>query len=139
MASPLVGMTGVNALLFASYGAAKRIVSPFPELSIGQTAIAGGMAGAANTVLASPGGYVSQVAYARLILSRSRVVQNSHAGPVWHVWRQEASACSFRAVVAMGLPPRYHAWFLGSSTQLYAQEVTVLIKVGIVSPGHVRS
>jgi hypothetical protein len=55
MASPLVGMTGVNALLFASYGAAKRLISPFPDLSLAQIAGAGALAGAANTVLASPG------------------------------------------------------------------------------------
>jgi solute carrier family 25 carnitine/acylcarnitine transporter 20/29 len=54
MASPLVGMTGVNALLFAAYGAARRLISPFPELSLAQTAAAGALAGAANTVLASP-------------------------------------------------------------------------------------
>jgi solute carrier family 25 carnitine/acylcarnitine transporter 20/29 len=55
MASPLVGMTGVNSLLFASYGAAKRLISPFPELTIPQTAVAGALAGTANAVLASPG------------------------------------------------------------------------------------
>jgi solute carrier family 25 carnitine/acylcarnitine transporter 20/29 len=55
MASPLVGMTGVNALLFAAYGAARRIVSPFPDPTLPQIAMAGAMAGAANTVLASPG------------------------------------------------------------------------------------
>jgi solute carrier family 25 (mitochondrial carnitine/acylcarnitine transporter), member 20/29 len=55
MASPLLGIAGVNSLLFAAYGASKRIVSPFPELSLQQTALAGSMAGAANAILASPG------------------------------------------------------------------------------------
>lgn len=55
MASPLVGMTGVNSLLFAAYGASKRLLSPFPDHSLGQIAAAGAMAGAANSVLASPG------------------------------------------------------------------------------------
>ena len=55
MLSPLLGIAGVNSLLFASYGLAKQIVTPFGELSLPQTALAGGMAGAANAVLASPG------------------------------------------------------------------------------------
>ncbi|KAJ7464041.1 mitochondrial carrier [Mycena latifolia] len=54
MASPLLGIAGVNSLLFASYAAARRAVSPFPTLTLPQTAIAGAMAGAANAVLASP-------------------------------------------------------------------------------------
>jgi len=55
MASPLLGIAGVNSLLFASYVSSKRIVSPFPQLSLKEIAIAGGMAGAANAILASPG------------------------------------------------------------------------------------
>ncbi|KAJ8579856.1 mitochondrial carrier, partial [Rhizopogon salebrosus TDB-379] len=54
MASPLLGVAGVNSLLFASYVYSKRIVSPFPHLSLKEIAIAGGMAGAANAILASP-------------------------------------------------------------------------------------
>ncbi|KAJ1306145.1 hypothetical protein OPQ81_010856 [Rhizoctonia solani] len=54
MASPLLGIAGVNSLLFASYAISKRIVSPFPELSLPEIAAAGAMAGAANSVLASP-------------------------------------------------------------------------------------
>jgi solute carrier family 25 carnitine/acylcarnitine transporter 20/29 len=54
MASPLIGVAGVNSLLFASYAVSKRLVSPFPELSIKETALAGSMAGAANSLLASP-------------------------------------------------------------------------------------
>ncbi|KAF8548787.1 mitochondrial carrier [Imleria badia] len=54
MASPLLGIAGVNSLLFAAYAASKRVVSPFPDLSIQQIALAGGMAGAINSILASP-------------------------------------------------------------------------------------
>jgi hypothetical protein len=54
MASPLLGIAGVNSLLFAAYGISKRIISPFGQLSLKETAAAGAMAGAANTVLASP-------------------------------------------------------------------------------------
>lgn len=76
MASPLVGIAGVNSLLFASYGISKRIISPFPQLSLPEISLAGNhliylripqkfswyffgglsgaMAGAANAVLASP-------------------------------------------------------------------------------------
>lgn len=57
MASPLLGIAGVNSLLFASYAISKRVVSPFPDLSLPQIAAAGAMAGAANSVLASPGTY----------------------------------------------------------------------------------
>jgi hypothetical protein len=55
MLSPLLGISGVNSLLFASYGISKRIISPFPNLSLGEIALAGAMAGAANAILASPG------------------------------------------------------------------------------------
>ncbi|RDX53460.1 mitochondrial carrier [Polyporus arcularius HHB13444] len=54
MASPLVGIAGVNSLLFAAYGISKRLISPFPQLSLKETALAGAMAGAANAILASP-------------------------------------------------------------------------------------
>ncbi|KZT61143.1 mitochondrial carrier [Calocera cornea HHB12733] len=54
MASPLIGIAGVNSLLFAAYSVSKRIVSPYPDLSIPQIAAAGAMAGAVNSVLASP-------------------------------------------------------------------------------------
>ncbi|KAF7314068.1 hypothetical protein HMN09_00565800 [Mycena chlorophos] len=54
MLSPLLGIAGVNSLLFASYGFSKRVVSPFGQLSLPQTAVAGAMAGAANAILASP-------------------------------------------------------------------------------------
>ncbi|THU90494.1 mitochondrial carrier [Dendrothele bispora CBS 962.96] len=54
MASPLIGIAGVNSLLFAAYGVSKRIVSPYPQLSLPEIALAGSMAGAANAILASP-------------------------------------------------------------------------------------
>ncbi|KAI6121257.1 mitochondrial carrier [Pisolithus sp. B1] len=54
MASPLIGIAGVNSLLFASYATSKRIISPFPQLTLPQIALAGAMAGAANAILASP-------------------------------------------------------------------------------------
>ncbi|KLO05860.1 mitochondrial carrier [Schizopora paradoxa] len=54
MASPLIGIAGVNSLLFTSYAISKRIISPFPDLSLKEIAAAGAMAGAVNSVLASP-------------------------------------------------------------------------------------
>ncbi|KAF8989892.1 mitochondrial carrier domain-containing protein [Cyathus striatus] len=54
MASPLLGIAGVNSLLFASYAISKRIISPYPNLSLKEIAGAGAMAGAANAILASP-------------------------------------------------------------------------------------
>lgn len=59
MFSPLIGIAGVNSLLFASYGVSKRIISPFPHLSLKEIAAAGAMAGAANAILASPGVFIS--------------------------------------------------------------------------------
>ena len=53
-----MGVAGVNSLLFAAYAGAKRVISPFPELSLPQIAAAGAMAGAANAILASPGMFV---------------------------------------------------------------------------------
>ena len=60
MASPLIGIAGVNSLLFGAYSVSRRIVSPFPELTLAQTALAGSMAGAVNSILASPGWFLSQ-------------------------------------------------------------------------------
>lgn len=54
MASPLIGIAGVNSLLFAAYGLSKRAISPFPQLSLKEIAAAGAMAGAVNAILASP-------------------------------------------------------------------------------------
>ena len=55
MASPLVGIAAVNSLLFAAYNVSKRVVTPFPDITLPQVALAGSMAGAINSVLASPG------------------------------------------------------------------------------------
>ncbi|KAH6910153.1 mitochondrial carrier [Coprinopsis sp. MPI-PUGE-AT-0042] len=52
--SPLIGIAGVNSLLFASYAASKRLISPYPDKSLKEIAAAGAMAGAANAILASP-------------------------------------------------------------------------------------
>ncbi len=49
-----MGVAAVNSLLFTAYGTARRIVSPYPDLTIPQVMLAGAMAGAANAVLASP-------------------------------------------------------------------------------------
>jgi solute carrier family 25 carnitine/acylcarnitine transporter 20/29 len=54
MASPLLGVAGVNSLLFASNAYARKLVSPYPNLSIAQVATAGAMAGAVQSLLASP-------------------------------------------------------------------------------------
>lgn len=53
---PLLGVAGVNSLLFASNAYARRLVNPFgPEsLTIRQVAAAGAMAGAVQSLLASP-------------------------------------------------------------------------------------
>jgi len=53
-ASPLIGIAAVNSLLFTAYGASRRLVSPYPDLTVPQVALAGSMAGAVNAVLASP-------------------------------------------------------------------------------------
>jgi hypothetical protein len=84
MASPLVGIAGVNSLLFACYGASKRIISPFGQLSLPQTALAGAMAGAANAILASPGSFTSlSTLYLSSHTVRSGDVQSTDARPVW--------------------------------------------------------
>lgn len=49
-----MGVAAVNSLLFTAYGTSRRIISPYPDLSVAQVAMAGGMAGAANAILASP-------------------------------------------------------------------------------------
>ncbi|KAM0793611.1 hypothetical protein ACM66B_001044 [Microbotryomycetes sp. NB124-2] len=51
---PLLGVAGVNSLLFASNAWARKLVSPYPDLDIKQVVVAGSIAGAAQSVLASP-------------------------------------------------------------------------------------
>lgn len=47
MASPLVGVAAVNALLFSAYSNLKKIQEPYPgaQLTLGQIGIAGAGAG----------------------------------------------------------------------------------------------
>lgn len=45
----------MNSLLFAAYGVSKRLISPYPQLTLKEIATAGALAGAVNAVLASPG------------------------------------------------------------------------------------
>ncbi|KAI9274317.1 putative mitochondrial ornithine transporter 1 [Phascolomyces articulosus] len=56
MASPLVGIGAVNAVLFAANSSIKKAMQAYPgqTLSIGQIAIAGAGAGIVNSALASP-------------------------------------------------------------------------------------
>lgn len=55
MTSPLLGVAAQNSFLFTAFSLSKRLVNPAgPHLSVGQVAIAGGMAGAANSLVASP-------------------------------------------------------------------------------------
>ena len=77
--SPLLGIAAVNSLLFTAYGASRRIVSPYPDLSIAQVALAGSMAGAFNAVLASPVNLRPEGPP----LMTGRDVQDPDAGPVW--------------------------------------------------------
>jgi hypothetical protein len=63
MASPLVGIAAVNSLLFAAYNVSKRVITPFPDITLPQVALAGSMAGAINSVLASPGTFLSYHSY----------------------------------------------------------------------------
>ncbi|KAA1098230.1 hypothetical protein PGT21_031165 [Puccinia graminis f. sp. tritici] len=39
MLSPFFGVVGVNSLLFGAYAVSKRIVSPYPDLTVLQTAL----------------------------------------------------------------------------------------------------
>lgn len=70
MASPLIGIAAVNSLLFAAYGTCKRAITPFGELTLPQTAVAGAGAGAINAVLASPVGSAQRVADTNADFSR---------------------------------------------------------------------
>ncbi|KAF9444528.1 mitochondrial carrier [Macrolepiota fuliginosa MF-IS2] len=85
MLSPLAGIAGVNSLLFAAYGASKRIISPYPNLSLKEIAAAGAMAGAANAILASPVEMFKvrmQGQYGAATDKRLRVV----VGDMWREW-----------------------------------------------------
>lgn len=54
MASPLIGIAAQNSLLFTAFQISKRFVADTPNLTISQTAAAGAMAGAVNSIMASP-------------------------------------------------------------------------------------
>lgn len=54
MASPLLGIAAQNSLLFTAFALSKRVVSNTPDLSIPQIAAAGALAGAVNSLVASP-------------------------------------------------------------------------------------
>ncbi|KDN46967.1 mitochondrial carrier [Tilletiaria anomala UBC 951] len=55
MASPLLGISAQNSLLFTAFALSKRLISPSStQLSVAQTAAAGSIAGGANAILASP-------------------------------------------------------------------------------------
>lgn len=56
MTSPLLGIAGVNSLLFASNAFARKLVNPYgpKALTLSDVMVAGGIAGAAQAILASP-------------------------------------------------------------------------------------
>jgi solute carrier family 25 carnitine/acylcarnitine transporter 20/29 len=54
MASPLIGIAAQNSLLFTAFQMSKRLVADTPNLTTSQTAAAGAIAGAVNSVMASP-------------------------------------------------------------------------------------
>ena len=89
MASPLVGIAGVNSLLLASYAISKRAISPFPQLSLKEIAAAGAMAGAAQAILASPGVQSHAACSPNVVLTIvvSGNVQSADAGTVRIPWR----------------------------------------------------
>ena len=95
MASPLIGIAGVNSLLFAAYGISKRLISPFPQLTLPQTAAAGALAGAINAVLASPGVSIPQTCLPELkyMYIFSGDVQSANARAVWRERRQASQRC----------------------------------------------
>lgn len=49
-----MGIAAQNSLLFTAFQLSKRFVSDTPNLSVNQTVAAGAMAGAINSVMASP-------------------------------------------------------------------------------------
>ena len=114
MLSPLLGIAGVNSLLFAAYGTSKRIISPFGQLSLKEIAAAGAMAGAANAILASPVEMFKvrmQGQYGNSSDKRLRVV----AREMWAEW-------GFRKGVMRGYWVRrdsYHYYWLSRLTSFF--------------------
>ena len=83
MASPLLGVAGVNSLLFGSFVVSKRLVSPYPNLTIAQTALAGAMAGAVTSTLAGPV-EMFKIKYAPFFLRHlSSLLEGQDARTVW--------------------------------------------------------
>ncbi|KAI8867970.1 mitochondrial carrier [Ramicandelaber brevisporus] len=120
MASPLIGISAVNALLFAAYGRFKALLqqpgNEHAELSISRIALAGAGAGAINSVLASPvellkirrqaqygaaASTVGPVEIARQLISRHGI----RRGLFW----------GFNATVAREIPA-YAAWYAAYET-----------------------
>jgi solute carrier family 25 carnitine/acylcarnitine transporter 20/29 len=121
MASPLLGIAGVNSLLFAAYGVSKRVISPFGQLSLKETAAAGAMAGAANAILASPVEMFKvrmQGQYGNSSDKRLRAV----AREMWAEW-------GFRKGIMRGYWVRLRLFFLGCAMRpvndVLCREVTV--------------
>ncbi|KAJ7496259.1 hypothetical protein B0H11DRAFT_2226726 [Mycena galericulata] len=85
-------IVGIDSLLLASYAAARRVVSTFPQLSLPETALAGSMAGA---VLASP-----------VQMFNVRIQGQCAAPPI------SACASSSRDVGPVGVPQAGHAWVI---------------------------
>ncbi|KAJ6580185.1 mitochondrial carrier, partial [Mycena vulgaris] len=109
MASPLIGIAGVNSLPFACYGIWRCIISPFPQLTLAETALAGSMAGAANAILAIPGtsfrllkqGYRMQGQYSGETDKRLRVI----AREMWTQWgRSKGVMCGYWVTFAREIP-----------------------------------
>lgn len=112
MASPLLGIAGVNSLLFASYAVSKRVVSPFPDLSLPQIAAAGAMAGAANSVLASP----VEMFKVRMQGQYGAVGDKKLSAVFWEMWRdwgfRRGVMRGFWATVAREIPA-YAGFYTG--------------------------
>ena len=121
MASPLIGIAGVNSLLFASNNYARKLVSPFPDLTIPQIMLAGSMAGAVQAVLASP---VEMFKASPLALhsppSRTVTVlpfSGANASePVDHA--EATQGRRWGDVPKIRLEARYHAGILGEASSL---------------------
>ncbi|KAJ7511527.1 hypothetical protein B0H11DRAFT_2214410 [Mycena galericulata] len=91
-------IVGINSLLFASYAAARRVVSTFPQLSLPETGLAGSMAGA---VLASPGASSSPWAVRRRLQSAPAHRRRE----TWAQWGfRKGIMHGYRVIVALGIP-----------------------------------
>ena len=86
MLSPLIGVSGVNSLLFGAYAVSRRVISPFPDLSISQTALAGSMAGIVNSVLAGPGqlltSLIMSISFLRFLVELFKIQMQGQYGGI---------------------------------------------------------